>query len=60
MELKTEKLSFEEKLIQRNANQKKDWWNELSQEIKDEIEEGERQIERGEFFYYEDIMKKYR
>lgn len=39
---------------------KKDWWGELSDEQKFEIEEGERQIERGEFVLYEDLMRKYR
>lgn len=39
---------------------KKDWWDELSEEQKFEIEEGERQIERGEFVLYEDLMRKYR
>jgi predicted transcriptional regulator len=41
-------------------SEKKDFWEELTQEQKDEIEEGERQIERGEFVLYEDLMKKYR
>lgn len=41
-------------------SEKKDFWDELTQEQKDEIEEGERQIERGEFVLYEDLMKKYR
>lgn len=40
--------------------EKKDFWDELSEEQKFEIEEGERQIERGEFILYEDLMKKYR
>ena len=40
--------------------EKKDWWDELSDEQKFEIEEGERQINSGEFVLYEDIMKKYR
>mgnify|MGYP000712215503 CR=1 FL=1 len=39
---------------------KKDWWDELTEEQKFEIEEGDRQIERGEFILYEDLMKKYR
>ncbi|WP_396169252.1 hypothetical protein [Flavobacterium sp.] len=42
------------------TTQKKDFWDELSEEQKFEIEEGERQIERGEFVLYEDLMKKYR
>ena len=41
-------------------SEKKDFWDELTQEQKDEIEEGEKQIERGEFVLYEDLMKKYR
>lgn len=40
--------------------EKKDWWDELTEEQKFEIEEGDRQIERGEFVLYEDLMKKYR
>jgi len=40
--------------------EKKDWWDELSEEQKFEIEEGERQIKRGEFIPFEDLMKKYR
>lgn len=41
-------------------SEKKDWWDELSEEQKFEIEEGERQIKRGEFILFEDLMKKYR
>ena len=40
--------------------EKKDWWDELTDEQKFEIEEGERQINRGEYVLYEDIIKKYR
>ena len=39
---------------------KKDFWEELTEAQKFEIEEGERQIERGEFVEYETMMKKYR
>ena len=42
------------------TTKKKDWWDELTEEQKFEIEEGERQIERGEFVLYEDLMKKFR
>jgi predicted transcriptional regulator len=42
------------------ATEKKDFWDELSEDQKFEIEEGERQIERGEFVLFEDLMKKYR
>lgn len=40
--------------------EKKDWWDDLTEEQKFEIEEGDRQIDRGEFVLYEDLMKKYR
>lgn len=39
---------------------KKDFWEELTEVQKLDIEEGERQIERGEFVEYETMMKKYR
>jgi predicted transcriptional regulator len=42
------------------TKKKKDWWEDLTDAQKEEIEEGERQIERGEFVLYEDMMKKYR
>ena len=40
--------------------EKKDFWDELTENQKFEIEEGDRQIDRGEFVLYEDMMKKYR
>lgn len=39
---------------------KKDFWEELTEAQKLDIEEGERQIELGEFVEYETMMKKYR
>ena len=36
--------------------EKTDWWNELSEEQKDEIELGEKQIEKGEFVTFEEMM----
>lgn len=36
--------------------EKKDWWNELSEEQKGEIELGEKQIEKGEFVTFEEMM----
>jgi hypothetical protein len=41
-------------------SEKKDFWDELTQEQKDEIEESDREIDRGEYFLYEDVMSKYR
>ena len=36
--------------------EKKDWWEELSEEQKADIEEGERQIENGEFVTFDEMM----
>ncbi|ENI5461598.1 hypothetical protein [Flavobacterium psychrophilum] len=72
MNIQLEKLEIIKMLVETNdssiiesikkifKSEKKDSWEELSDERKIEIEEGERQIEKGEFFHYEDIMKKYR
>lgn len=40
-------------------SKKKDWWDDLTEEQKNEIEEGERQIERGEFVDFEEFIQKY-
>lgn len=60
MEIQTEKLTFEEKLLKRNANQKGDFWEELSQEQKDKIQQGIEEFDRGEFVSYETIVSKFR
>ena len=39
--------------------QKKDFWDELSEEQKFEIEESEREYERGEFVNFEEFIKKH-
>ncbi len=36
--------------------EQKDWYDELSEEQKDSIEEGEKQIENGEYVTYEEMM----
>ena len=41
------------------STKKKDFWDELTEEQKFEIEEGERQIERGEFVEFEEFIQKY-
>ena len=41
------------KIFQR---EKKDWWEEVSDEQKADIEEGERQIENGEFVTFDEMM----
>ncbi|WP_395075268.1 hypothetical protein [Flavobacterium sp.] len=41
------------------TSKKIDWWDELTDEQKFEIEEGDRQIDRGEYVSYESILEKY-
>ena len=36
-----------------------DWWDEISDEEKQEIEEGLAQADRGEVFSHEEVMLKY-
>jgi len=72
MDIQLEKLDLIKKLVETEdptiinsikkifSKKKKDWWDDLSDEQKEEIKESERQIERGEFVSYEDLMKKYR
>ena len=38
---------------------KKDFWDELTEEQKFEIEESEREYERGEFVNFEEFIKKH-
>ena len=42
------------------TSEKKDWWEELTDEQRFEIEESDREIDRGEYFLYDDVMSKYR
>lgn len=39
--------------------EKKDWWDELTQQQKEEIELGIKQIERGEVVSYESILDRH-
>jgi hypothetical protein len=39
---------------------KKDFWDELTEEQKFEIEESDREIDRGEYFLFEDVMAKHK
>ena len=41
------------------SSNKKDFWEELSQEQRDEIEESEREYERGEYVNFEEFIKKH-
>jgi len=40
--------------------QEKDWWDQLSKEEKEEIEEGLAQAERGEVVSHKEVMAKYK
>lgn len=72
MDIQLEKLEIIKQLLETNdetiiksikkvfTKEKKDFWEELTEEQKAEIEESEKQIERGEFSLYDDFMKKYR
>jgi predicted transcriptional regulator len=71
MDIQFEKSELMKKLAETNdisiieairnifKSEKKDFWDELTQEQKNEIEEGERQIERGEFVDFEEFIQKY-
>ncbi|MCD9573590.1 hypothetical protein [Flavobacterium soyae] len=45
------------KLLRKN---KKDWWDDLTDQQKEDIAQSELEFERGEFTSYEDVMKKYK
>ncbi|WP_269223993.1 hypothetical protein [Flavobacterium sp. IMCC34518] len=55
----TNDLSIIEAIKKIFQSEKKDFWEELTPEQKFEIEEGNRQIERGEFVDFEEFIKKY-
>ena len=60
MLVETDDQSIIESVKKIFSSNKKDFCEELSQEQRDEIEESDRQIDRGEFVLFEDVMKKYR
>ncbi|WP_456312818.1 hypothetical protein [Pseudomonas shirazensis] len=41
------------------TKKKKDWWDDLTEAQKEEIKEGERQIERGEYSDFESFIQKH-
>jgi len=45
------------KLLRKN---KKDWWNDLTDQQKEDIAQSELEFEKGEFTSYDEVMKKYR
>jgi predicted transcriptional regulator len=71
MDIQLEKIELMKKLLETNdetiiksiknifSAKKKDWWDELSKEQKEEIEIGEKQIAKGEFVDFEEFIDKY-
>ena len=71
MNIQLEKLELIKMLIETNdssiidavkkifTSEKKDWWDELTDEQKFEIEESDREIDRGEYVDFEDFIKKF-
>ena len=41
------------------TSEKKDWWEELTDKQRFEIEESDREIDRGEYVNFEDFIKKF-
>ena len=42
------------------AEEKKDWWDELSEEQKKQISEAEAELDAGKGISHEQVMKKYK
>ena len=71
MNIQLEKLELIKMLIETNdssiidavkkifTSEKKDWWDELTDEQKFEIEESDREIDRGQYVDFEDFIKKF-
>jgi len=47
-------------LLSEKAATKDDWWDMISQEEKEEIEQGLSEAERGEVTSHEEVMEKYK
>ncbi|WP_428230378.1 hypothetical protein [Flavobacterium sp.] len=52
--------SIIEAVIKLLTKKKKDWWDDLTDEQKENVAQSELEFERGEFTSFEDVMKKYR
>ncbi|KFF07087.1 hypothetical protein [Flavobacterium reichenbachii] len=71
MNIQLEKLELIKKLVETEdptiidsikeifSKKNKDWWDDLTDEQKEDIAQSELEFERGEFTSYEDVMKKY-
>lgn len=71
MDIQLEKLELIKKLAETNdfavvesikkifQKEKKDWWNELTDEQKADIEQGERDIENGDYVEFLSFIEPY-
>ena len=71
MDIQLEKLELIKKLAETNdfavvesikkifKKEKKDWWNELTDEQKADIEQGERDIENGDYVEFLSFIEPY-
>ncbi len=48
-----------ERFIALKNDQQGDWWEQISEDEKSEIEEGLAQADKGEVFSHEEVMSKY-
>jgi predicted transcriptional regulator len=55
-----EEPSVIEQFIALKNEQQRDWWNEMSDEEKAEIEEGLSEASRDEVYSHEEVMAKYK
>ena len=55
--LNTENVSVLNKIKTILKTEKKDWWDELTKEQQDSIDEGCAEIDRGEFITWEDLKE---
>ena len=46
-------------LLDASSEQKHDWWDDLSDSVKQDLEEGLKDIEEGNLIPMEQVMKKY-
>jgi predicted transcriptional regulator len=54
-----EEPSVIEQLVALKNEQQHNWWDEIGEDEKAEIEEGLRQADNGEVFSHEEVMAKY-
>ena len=47
------------KIVKDSKNNKNDWWNDLTEEQKQGIQKGLKDIEEGRVFSHEEVSRKY-